>query len=84
MSKEKQIYQANRDRVFEIYGIDPNDPNYNCHYIKPRASGGSNEKENLFPIPKKLHELFHKDGINNHIIHDFCDQEYGGDPYRND
>jgi hypothetical protein len=65
-------------------GIDPADPNYNCHHIQNRALGGSDEKDNLFPTPKELHKLFHKEGVNNRDIHNFCDQEYGGDPYQDE
>jgi len=80
MSKEK--YRQNRERVFTIYGIDPSDPNFNCHHVHHRAHGGSNEKENLIPTPKRLHELFHREGTDRQAIHDFCDEEYGGDPYK--
>ena len=69
MSNAKERYQANRARVFEIYGINPNDPNYSCHHIVFRSDfteanhfpkGYCDSKANLFPLPIKEHEELHR------------------------
>jgi len=69
VSKEKQIYQANRDRVFEIYGIDPRDKRYSAHHIIFRSDferpnhfppGYCNSKANLFPLTIEEHEQLHQ------------------------
>lgn len=68
-SKEKQRYQANRRRVFEIYGVDPNDPNYSAHHIifrsdfeKPNhfPEGYRDSKANLCPLTIEEHERLHQ------------------------
>lgn len=68
-NKEKQIYQANRDRVFEIYGIDPKDRRYSAHHIifrsdfeKPNnfPEGYQDSKANLYPLTIEEHERLHK------------------------
>jgi hypothetical protein len=76
----KERYKKNRARVFEIYRIKRT-RKWNCHHIEHRKDGGGDEKENLFPTPKRLHRLFHKPGTDNQLIHDFCEREYKGDPY---
>ena len=68
-NKEKQIYQANRDRVFEIYGIDPKDRRYSAHNIifrsdfeKPNnfPEGYQDSKANLYPLTIEEHERLHQ------------------------
>ena len=68
-NKEKQIYQANRDRVFEIYGIDPKDRRYSAHHIifrsdfeKPNnfPEGYQDSKANLYPLTIEEHERLHQ------------------------
>jgi hypothetical protein len=62
MSNER--YLRNRTRVFEIYGIHPNDQRYNCHHIVCKADVGSlvpadfdiDGKANLYPILKYDHD----------------------------
>lgn len=65
----KEQYQANRARVFEIMGVDPNDPDYNCHHIMFRSDFRENPNwdesycdsmANLCPMLKELHERVHK------------------------
>lgn len=63
-------YSENRQRVFEIYGINPNDCNYNCHHIISKSDIKKNLvipdfdldcKSNLYPIERiKHHELHRK------------------------
>jgi len=54
-------YKENRSRVFEICGIDPKDRKYNCHHYKKfRSEGGSDEKDNLFPMEVGEHKQLHK------------------------
>lgn len=74
-------YHRNRERVFEIYDQERNGK-WNCHHINARKDGGGDEKSNLFPVPKKIHRLFHKRGTDNQLIHDVCEREYNGDPYQ--
>lgn len=66
MSKER--YQENRKRVFEIYGIDPNDRRYNCHHIIFRSDlanlrnlpqGYCDSKANLYPLKVEEHIKLH-------------------------
>ena len=68
MGKEK-LLEENRQRVFEIMGIDPNDPHYNCHHIVFRNDFAENpsldrrqvdDKSNLFPLTVEEHERLHK------------------------
>jgi len=61
-SHQKQNYEANKKRVFEIYGdrniipepypiIRPQDrKKYSFHHIKFRREGGTDAKENLCPL----------------------------------
>jgi len=67
MSYEK--IPSHRERVFEIYGIDPEDPRYNCHHIVMRTDfkdgtivneTNVNSKSNLYPIRKELHVILHQ------------------------
>ena len=67
MSKED--YRSNRQRVFELYGIDPSDPNYNCHHIVFRSDfrepnrfpeGYCDSKANLIPLPVNEHKRLHE------------------------
>jgi len=60
---------SNRERVFEIYGIDPEDERYNCHHITMKSDfrNGNiinetnvNSKSNLYPIRKELHVILHQ------------------------
>jgi hypothetical protein len=64
---------SHRERVFQIYGIDPEDERYNCHHIVPRSEirkdikNGNiniystiNCKSNLYPIRKELHVILHQ------------------------
>ena len=66
MSKER--YHANKSRVFTIYGISEQDPEYNCHHIcfrrdtkRGRIFEGMdiNAKANLIPLPKPVHSELH-------------------------
>jgi len=64
---EKEIYLQNRNRVFEIYGINPNNKNYNCHHIICKHDRGDlvpldydiDQVSNLIPIKKTDHEELH-------------------------
>jgi hypothetical protein len=59
-SYQKQNYEANKKRVFEIYGIAPRErKNYSTHHINFRREGGSDEKSNLCPLVKQTHDLLH-------------------------
>lgn len=58
MSREE--YRENRERVYEIYGIDIRDRRYNCHHIIPRHEGGGDDKANLIPLDKRDHEWIHE------------------------
>ena len=69
MSKEKKIYQANRKRVFEIMGINPNDKRYSAHHIIFRSDferpnhfpeGYRDSKANLYPLTIEEHERLHQ------------------------
>lgn len=64
-----ECYKKNRTRVFEIYGLDPNDRTYNCHHIFSRsdrklglipAGYDINAKENLYPMKIRDHINLHK------------------------
>ena len=66
---KRERYSENKSRVYEIYGIDEKDPNYNCHHIcfKRDAKKGRffededlNEKGNLIPMLKTVHSALHK------------------------
>ena len=71
MAKEK-LFEQNRQRVFEIYGINPRDPRYDVHHIifrsdfKKRGFGLGlgkdymNSKANLYPMLKEEHRLLHQ------------------------
>lgn len=74
MSNAKERYQANRTRVFEIYGLDPNDQRYNCHHILFREDfrehpewdkSYQDSKANLCPLTVEDHQRLHEmvDGI---------------------
>jgi len=66
----KETYKQNRDRVFAIYGINPNDPNYSCHHLlfksdfkrRPELKKDHkvNEKSNLCPLQREIHQQLHK------------------------
>lgn len=67
MSKEE--YKKNRDRVFEIMGVSPDNPDYNCHHSKIYRREAKKDKalradldkiDNLFPLRKEEHERLHK------------------------
>jgi len=71
MSVEKNYlpsncYSENKLRVFEIYGIDPDDTRYNCHHLVTRNDFKSgninpnfeiNSKSNLYPMRTRLHTI---------------------------
>jgi len=71
MGKEK-LFEENRQRVFEIYGINPHDHRYDIHHIvfrsdfKKRGFGLGlgkdymNSKANLYPLTIEEHERLHK------------------------
>lgn len=64
---EKQRYLQNRSRVFEIYGIDPNDRSYDCHHIVHRSDIGNlvssdfdvHAVSNLIPMKVEDHQQLH-------------------------
>jgi hypothetical protein len=67
MSKDE--YKHNRDRVFEIMGISPDNPDYNCHHSKIYRREAKRDKslradldkiDNLFPLRVEEHERLHK------------------------
>lgn len=68
MDKEKEIYLKARSRVFEIYGLDPNDKRYNCHHICQRSDIGTllpldfevNALSNLIPMKTHEHKQLHE------------------------
>ena len=65
----KETYKQNRDRVFAIYGINPNDPNYSCHHLLFKSDFKKhpemwkdhrvNELSNLCPLPTTEHARLH-------------------------
>lgn len=66
MSNER--YKANRSRVYELYGIEEGDPNYNCHHIVHKKDKKRKKyfrdydldaKGNLCPMDKRVHEKLH-------------------------
>ena len=66
MTRER--YHDNKSRVFEIYGVDEQDPKYNCHHIcfkrdtkRGRIFEGMdiNAKANLIPMLKTEHSELH-------------------------
>lgn len=59
MSKEE--YRANRIRVCEIYGVDPKDKRFSVHHIIGKGEGGGDDKANLIPLPKGVHEWIHEE-----------------------
>jgi hypothetical protein len=69
MSASKE-YKQNRIRVFEIYGVNPADPNYNCHHIIQRSDFKKhpeqwkdhhvNEISNLIPLTTRDHDRVHE------------------------
>lgn len=78
MSQEQEYIQ-NRNRVFEIYGINPNDKRYNCHHIVQKCDLGVivsstfrvNEISNLYPILITDHNE-----VNRRIaLDDICEKE---------
>lgn len=81
---DKERYIKNRTRVYDIYDVpeDKRSNSWNCHHIQNRSNGGSHEKSNLFPTPKKLHRMLHRTGVDNGVLHDFIEMEYGEDPYQ--
>jgi len=70
MSKER--YLRNKERVYEIYGIDPKDRRYNTHHILFKSDfkkGGfakelgvryRDSKANLCPLRKEEHGELHE------------------------
>lgn len=65
MSIKHESYKTNRGRVFEIYGIDKDDSQYNCHHIVTREdfrkelfleNSEVNGLSNLYPIRRCLHK----------------------------
>lgn len=84
--RNKEQYKANRERVYDLYGVDKKkrSRSWNCHHwAKYRSEGGGDEKANLFPIPKGLHQLLHKRGTKRKEIHQYILDHFGGDPYEN-
>ena len=68
MSK-KERYHQNRERVFSIYGIDPNDKRFSCHHILFRSDFKTHpewdqkyqdSKANLIPLTKEEHLRLHQ------------------------
>jgi hypothetical protein len=56
----KETYSANKDRVYEIYGIPPKEKKkFSIHHIIFRREGGTNEKSNLCPLPIEQHRQLH-------------------------
>ncbi|MDD2482878.1 MAG: hypothetical protein PHE32_02860 [Candidatus Shapirobacteria bacterium] len=64
-----ECYKINRARVFEIYNIDLNNPNYNCHHIVTREDKKRgivppdfdlNIKANLYPSLIRDHNELHR------------------------
>jgi len=80
MSKEK--YSENRDRVYDIYEVDEKlrSRSWNMHHQQFKSQGGTDDVENLFPMPVRLHNRLHA-GDSAKELHAFCESEYGGDPY---
>lgn len=84
MNKEKKRYINNRGRVYDIYGIEKEKRSntWGTHHIVEKENGGGNEKANLFPTPRGVHELIHDPEANGRTIHWYCEREFGGDPYQ--
>lgn len=69
MTADKE-YKRNRTRAFEIYGVKPNDPNYNCHHIIFRSDVHKypelwvgfnvNQVSNLCPLKIRDHARVHE------------------------
>jgi len=63
----KERYHRNKKIVFELYGISPQDKNYNCHHIVMRHDLGDlvpltfdiDNISNLYPLRRDLHEQLH-------------------------
>jgi len=56
----KETYNSNKDRVYEIYGIPPKEKKkFSIHHIIFRREGGTNEKSNLCPLPIEQHRALH-------------------------
>ncbi len=64
-----ESYHQNRTRVFEIYGLDPKDSQYNCHHIVTRKDFKTgivdpafkiDELSNLYPIRVCLHKILNE------------------------
>lgn len=79
----KKEYIKNRERVYTIYGIDKDKRSntWNVHHIRWRSNGGSDEKSNLFPVPKSIHRQLHKEEVDNDKLHKFIETRFNGDPY---
>jgi hypothetical protein len=78
--KGQEGYEANRQRVFDIYGKERG-KDWDCHHVRYKSEGGGNEKSNLFPIFKTLHRLLHQ-GATREEIHQCIIDTYGRDPYQ--
>ena len=62
-------YQTNRERVYQIYGVDINDHSYNCHHIVTREDVKKglvspdfdlHSVANLIPLKIRDHERIHQ------------------------
>lgn len=56
-------YKENRERVKEIYGVDPKDRSFDCHHIVFKSDDvdiDKNEKSNLYPTKKEDHREIHR------------------------
>ena len=80
MSKER--YQKNRERVYEIYGIDIKDRNYNCHHIvfkedvrRGHVDTNVDDKGNLIPMRKDEHARLHEK-INKNEVEVYDSRKY--------
>lgn len=68
MDKEREIYLKARNRVFTIYGLNPDDKRYNCHHIVQRSDLGTlvsldfevNALSNLIPMKIREHKELHE------------------------
>lgn len=79
----KERYSDNRDRVYDIYEVEDKlrSRSWNMHHQQFKSQGGTDDVENLIPMPVRLHNRLHA-GDSAKELHAFCESEYGGDPYQ--
>lgn len=64
--RETDVYQRNRQRVCEIYGVDPRYAS--VHHIVFRSEGGGDELSNLYPFPASGNNHYSAEHIELHRL----------------